>query len=131
MTDDQDDDAPPTVDLVAEIFTHVLRMAGRHGIAIDEAQIDPVVKAMLAEEDRSALEGDFTQAIEKMFELPECLGAYGDQPEIERRHPQGGRLQIESVADFRRSRWPASSRNGWPTSNQNGWSTSVGIRTKW
>jgi hypothetical protein len=37
MTDDQDDDAPPTVDLVAEIFTHVLRMAGRHGIAIDEA----------------------------------------------------------------------------------------------
>ena len=76
MTDDQDDEAPPTVDLVAEIFTHVLRMAGRHGIAIDEAQIEPVVKAMLAEEDRAALEGDFTQAIEKMFELPECLGAY-------------------------------------------------------
>jgi hypothetical protein len=78
MTDDQqhDDEAPPTVDLVAEIFTHVLRMAGRHGIAIDEAQIAPVVKAMLAEEDRSALEGDFTQVIEKMFELPECLGAY-------------------------------------------------------
>ena len=76
MTDDQDDEAPPTVELVSEIFTHVLRMAGRHGIAIDEAQIEPVVKAMLAEEDRAALEGDFTQAIEKMFELPECLGAY-------------------------------------------------------
>jgi hypothetical protein len=76
MTDDQDDEAPPTVDLVAEIFTHVLRMAGRHGIAIDEAQIEPVVKAMLAEEDRTALEGDFTQVVEKMFELPECLGAY-------------------------------------------------------
>jgi hypothetical protein len=76
MTDDQDDEVPPTVDLVAEIFGHVLRMAGRHGIAIDEAQIEPVVKAMLAEEDRAELESDFVLAIEKMFELPECLGAY-------------------------------------------------------
>jgi hypothetical protein len=76
MTDDQEDEASATVDLVAEIFSHVLRMAGRHGIAIDEAQIEPVVKAMLAEEDRSTLESDLIQAIEKMFELPECLGAY-------------------------------------------------------
>ena len=56
MTDDQDDDAPPTVELVAEIFAHVLRMAGPHGIAIEEAQIEPVVKAILAEEDRSTLD---------------------------------------------------------------------------
>jgi len=76
LTDDQDDDATPTVDLVAEIFAHVLRMAGRHGIAIEEAQIEAVVKAMLTEEDRSTLESDFTQAVEKMFTLPECLGAY-------------------------------------------------------
>ena len=76
MTDDQDDGASPTVGLVAETFTHVLRMAGRHGFAVDEAQIEPVVKAIMVEEDRLELDGDFTQAIEKMFELPECLGAY-------------------------------------------------------
>ena len=74
LTDDQDDDATPTVDLVAEIFAHVLRMAGRHGIAIEEAQIEAVVKAMLTEEDRSTLESDFTQAVEKMFTLPELGG---------------------------------------------------------
>jgi hypothetical protein len=76
MTDDRDDEAPPTVELVAKVFTHVLRMAGRQGIAVDEAQIEPVVKAMLVKEDRWAIDGDFSQAIEAMFALPECLGAY-------------------------------------------------------
>jgi hypothetical protein len=76
---------------VAEIFTHVLRMAGRHGIAVDEAQIEPVVKAIMVEEDRLELDGDFTQAVEKMFELPECLGD-PDGPSAERhRHRDGGR----------------------------------------
>ena len=82
MTDGhhQDDDADMlgTVSLVTKIFGHVLRMAAKHGVALDEANIEPLVKTILAEEDPWSFDGDLSEAITTMFELPEALGAYVD-----------------------------------------------------
>ena len=73
-----DSDVFGTVALVATIFTHVLRMAGRHGIAVDEAKIDAAVKAILEKEDCWTYEADLSQAIIAMLELPAALGAYNE-----------------------------------------------------
>jgi hypothetical protein len=55
MSDDSHDHADSdmfgVVALVAKIFGHVVRMAGRHGIDVDEAKIESTVNGILQRED--------------------------------------------------------------------------------
>ena len=51
------------VALVAKVLEHALRMAGKHGIAIEEADIEKVVKAILEKEDCWTYEADLSQAV--------------------------------------------------------------------
>lgn len=81
--DDQDDeDVLGVVKHLTKIFEHTLRMAGRQGIALDEATIEKTVKAILAKEDCWTYEGDLHQAVMLMLEIPVALGAYNEPMEI-------------------------------------------------
>ena len=66
------------LELLEKVCEHTLRMAGRHGIAVDEAQIKVTVKAILEKEDCWTFESDLSQAIIAMLELPVALGAYNE-----------------------------------------------------
>jgi hypothetical protein len=76
---EHDDTDVEIVALVAKVLEHALRMAGKHGIAIAEADLDKVVKAILEKEDCSNYEADLSQAVISMLQLPAALGAY-NQP---------------------------------------------------
>jgi hypothetical protein len=76
--DDDDNDMFGVVALVAKILDHALRMAGRHGMEVDEAKIGAVVKAILEKEDCWTFDSDLSQAIMAMLELPLALGAYNE-----------------------------------------------------
>jgi hypothetical protein len=76
--DRDDSDMFGVVALVAKLLGHVIRMAGRHGVDMDEAKIDAVVKAILQKEDCWAYDSDLSQAIITMLELPIALGAYNE-----------------------------------------------------
>jgi hypothetical protein len=80
MSEEKDDDSDMfgVIGLVAKIFEHVVRMAGRHGIEVDEEKIDAVVKAILEKEDCWIYEGDLSQAVITMLEIPAALGAYNE-----------------------------------------------------
>jgi hypothetical protein len=81
--DNQDDeDILGVVKLLTKIFEHTLRMAGRHGIALDEAIIEKTVKAILAKEDCWTYESDLHQVVMLMLEIPVALGAYNEPMEI-------------------------------------------------
>lgn len=75
---EHDSDMFGVVALMAKILGHVIRMAGRHGVAVDEAKIESAVKAILQKEDCWAFDSDFSQAIVTMLELPVALGAYNE-----------------------------------------------------
>jgi len=49
--DHDDSDVFGVVALMAKILGHVIRMAGRHGIEIDDENVDAAVKAILEKED--------------------------------------------------------------------------------
>jgi len=66
------------VALMAKILSHVILMAGRHGIEIDDGKVDAVVKAILEKEDCWGFDSDLSQAIITMLELPVALGAYNE-----------------------------------------------------
>ena len=75
---EHDSDMFGVVALMAKILGHVIRMAGRHGVAVDEAKIEAAVKAILQKEDCWAFDSDLSQAIVTMLELPVALGAYNE-----------------------------------------------------
>ena len=82
MSDDSHDHADSdmfgVVALVAKILGHVVRMAGRHGIDVDEAKIESTVNGILQREDCWTFDSDLSQAIVAMLELPVALGAYNE-----------------------------------------------------
>ncbi|HMH87062.1 MAG TPA: hypothetical protein VK523_00360 [Steroidobacteraceae bacterium] len=61
--DHEDSDVFGVVELVAKVFEHALRMAGRHGIAVDDGKIEATVKAILEKEDCWTYDSDLSQAI--------------------------------------------------------------------
>lgn len=75
---DDDSDMFGVVELVAKVFEHTLRMAGRHGVVVDDAQIKQTVKAILEKEECWTYESDLSQAIITILELPVALGAYNE-----------------------------------------------------
>lgn len=76
--DHDESDMFGVVALVAKIFEHTLRMAGRHGIDVDEAKIDATVKAILLKEDCWTYDADLSQAVITILSLPLALGAYNE-----------------------------------------------------
>ena len=74
--DHDDCDMFGVVALMTKILGHVIRMAGRHGIDVDDAKVDAAVKAILQKEDCWAFDSDLSQAITTMLALPVALGAY-------------------------------------------------------
>lgn len=79
MSDNQDDgDEFGVVEIVEKIFDHTLRMAGRHGVVVDDALRKQVVKDILEKEDCWAYESDLSQAVLSILELPMALGAYNE-----------------------------------------------------
>jgi hypothetical protein len=73
---EHDDTDMGIVTLVAKVLRHALRMASKHGIAIEEAEIENVVIAILEKEDCWTYEADLPQAVISMLVLPAALGAY-------------------------------------------------------
>lgn len=80
--DDDDSDMFGVVALMAKILGHVIRMAGRHGIEIDDGKVDVAVKAILEKEDCWGFDSDLSQAIITMLEVPVALGAYNEPLEL-------------------------------------------------
>lgn len=103
--DHDDSDILGVVELVAKVFEHTLRMAGRHGVEVDEAKINAVVKAILEKEDCSTYEGDLSQALMSILELPVALGAYNEPLEFILANEVAGQIEMQrtdaQVADRR------------------------------
>ena len=76
--DHDDSDMFGVVALMAKILGHVIHMAGRHGIEVDDGKVDAAVKAILEKEDCWGFDSDLSQAIITMLELPVALGAYNE-----------------------------------------------------
>src|SRR5215216_5316458 len=76
--DHADSDMFGVVALMAKVLRHAVRMAGRHGIDMDEAKIESAVNAILQKEDCWTYDSDLSQAILTMLELPVALGAYNE-----------------------------------------------------
>ncbi|GEP55350.1 hypothetical protein [Reyranella soli] len=103
--DDHDDsDMLGVVELVAKVFEHTLRMAGRHGVVVDDAQIERTVKAILEKEDCWTYESDLSQAIITMLELPLALGAYNEPLDLVLSN------EVVSQIDLKRSNAQAADR---------------------
>jgi hypothetical protein len=103
--EDDDSDMLDVVGLVAKILGHAVRMAGRHGIEVDEAKIDAVVKAILEKEDCWNYESDLSQAIITILELPVALGAYNEPMDLILANEVAGQIDMQrsdaQVADRR------------------------------
>ena len=76
MTDDQDDADVAHGGWWPTSLARGCESAWRHASPSMKPQMLVGRENHHGQEDRLELDGDFTQAIEKMFELPECLGAY-------------------------------------------------------